>query len=1033
MAAITTSGGGNWSSTTPNAPWPSGTVPGSGDTVTIANTHTVTIDTAAACSTLTINAGGILSHSNSTNNSITAQTTITNNGTWNCDLSSTASVTATISGNNSAAASDNCITLGAFCAVTWKGYPRKRKTRLNGAIIAGATSATVDDATGWQVGDIIVFATTQAYNATPRTDLVTLTSVSGNSIGWTGGVTYDHADNGYVGNFSSNVIVGPPTGSETRRHNVYWGQGYSNGTTAAKLIDNVQFYAGAPNNYNKYGQLSFGDGSATITLTGYYNWIVSNSAFYDFRTHGCFAFTAVLPIYLNTDVFYSANQIGAPAPSGSRGFAVISETNTRNCFNLDDCGVFRVTGAATSSGIGFYPNHAGVLKNTFVSACANTGVQLYAVSPTIENLEVIANQIGYRHGINSLVINNSDLGVAFGATNGTSEVYESTIVDVTYANSDTQTLSSTGLPALVDNAVVKYANKNSDVTSQEIYRPFCEIKRNNSTFNRSTSSISIKPTRVATDSQREQEILCANGATIRVIGYVQADANFYNSGTWTAPTVTLSGLGAATQTLTATAACNGAWEQFDLSITNNSGNDGNFTLTYTANANAVTTGTVYFDGVPDAPFVTKCRHYGFLIAESSPTRTVDPYTVASESTAAAYTGVTINNTTKEISFAAGTADTAQKFYDFHQATICDNLGYDVAISRAGTLYSLLSTWTVVDPYYSGTLTWSGGTIQYSTTGTKSDDLDGCIVEFGAAGGGTYTLDGTLSGTLDLRNLDAAAITVEVPTGTTTTTANNTGGAITVQTPQVYQSVVLTGGVAGSRVQLYDNTSSTELYNDVPGSWPFTWTDPDPYSADREIRLRVAYTDGADARQFIDQTIGTVTEADPELTYLVAQIDDAIYNANAIDGSALTGYAIVGSNLTIDVSDGTATWAEMYAYQVYWLSTEDGIRDQDLYIQAVDTANYIFYGGFQIKNTSAPSVPLLVTGGNGEPSSGPATDLLDTTGGTIFCNSAIVVPYSSGADVTEQIVRDGLTSQGYTTTRANAIDTIPEDVWGHTLP
>lgn len=518
-----------------------------------------------------------------------------------------------------------------------------------------------------------------------------------------------------------------------------------------------------------------------------------------------------------------------------------------------------------------------------------------------------------------------------------------------------------------------------------------------------------------------------------MVGYVQADASFYNGGTWTAPTVTLSGLGETDEVFTATSACNGAWEQFDLSITNNSGNDGNFTLTYTANANAVTTGTVYFDGVPDAPFVTKCRHYGFLIQESNPNRTVDPYAVASEATAAAYTGVTINNTTKEISFAVGTADTAQKFYDFHQATICDNLDYDVAISRAGTLFSLLSTWTVIDPYYSGDVTWSGGTVQYSTYGTLADNLDGCIVEFADTGGGTYTFTGTLSGTLDLRNLDADPITVEVPTGTTTTDANNTGGAITVQEPQVYQSVTLTGGEAGSRVQLYDVTSSTELYNDVPGSWPFTWTDPDPYSADREIRLRVMWVSGADAKQFIDQIVGTVTDVSPALPYLVSQLDDAVYIANGIDGSALTGYAIVGTNLRIDVDDGTATWAEMYAYQVYWLSTEDGIRDQDLYIQAIDTANYVFYGGFQIRNTSSPSVPLLITGGNGEPSSGPATDLLDTTGGTIFVNSAIVVPYSSGAAVTEQIVRDGLTSQGYTTTRANAIDTIPEDVWSHNLP
>lgn len=43
MAVITTGGSGDWASTTPNAPWPGGTLPTTSDTVVIAGGHTVTV------------------------------------------------------------------------------------------------------------------------------------------------------------------------------------------------------------------------------------------------------------------------------------------------------------------------------------------------------------------------------------------------------------------------------------------------------------------------------------------------------------------------------------------------------------------------------------------------------------------------------------------------------------------------------------------------------------------------------------------------------------------------------------------------------------------------------------------------------------------------------------------------------------------------------------------------------------------------------------------------------------------------------
>src|SRR6267378_3149102 len=44
-ATITASGSGNWSSTTPNAPWPGGVVPLATDNVTVNTPNNVTVDT----------------------------------------------------------------------------------------------------------------------------------------------------------------------------------------------------------------------------------------------------------------------------------------------------------------------------------------------------------------------------------------------------------------------------------------------------------------------------------------------------------------------------------------------------------------------------------------------------------------------------------------------------------------------------------------------------------------------------------------------------------------------------------------------------------------------------------------------------------------------------------------------------------------------------------------------------------------------------------------------------------------------------
>lgn len=53
---ITTAGSGNWSSTTPNVPWPGGTIPLATDDIIIGNGFTLTVDGNIICNTISFTA-----------------------------------------------------------------------------------------------------------------------------------------------------------------------------------------------------------------------------------------------------------------------------------------------------------------------------------------------------------------------------------------------------------------------------------------------------------------------------------------------------------------------------------------------------------------------------------------------------------------------------------------------------------------------------------------------------------------------------------------------------------------------------------------------------------------------------------------------------------------------------------------------------------------------------------------------------------------------------------------------------------------
>lgn len=292
---------------------------------------------------------------------------------------------------------------------------------------------------------------------------------------------------------------------------------------------------------------------------------------------------------------------------------------------------------------------------------------------------------------------------------------------------------------------------------------------------------------------------------------------------------------------------------------------------------------------------------------------------------------------------------------------------------------------------------SAATLTGTNTGNFSYEYD---IDTGSGFSGSYQ-------TLNGANLSAESVSpttgFKLKFRITCTTANasnaltyvriNTVSTLVAQQaalyPQDYATIELTGMVAGSRVQLYDTTNNAELYNAVVSGTSLTYATP--YTADFNCRVRVMKQATVTAYEFVEFTESVTIDG---VSRAITQTLDAVYNTNAIDGGTVTGITIDDGALLVEFDTGTITWAQIYAYETYWLMTEEGIRDESRFMEAIDPANYLMTD-FKIKNISDPTAPLTITGGWGRDSvTGETVTLIDNTGGTIFSNPDLVIAYET---------------------------------------
>lgn len=269
---------------------------------------------------------------------------------------------------------------------------------------------------------------------------------------------------------------------------------------------------------------------------------------------------------------------------------------------------------------------------------------------------------------------------------------------------------------------------------------------------------------------------------------------------------------------------------------------------------------------------------------------------------------------------------------------------------------------------------------------------------------TWSFDGT---TLNLGAWNLAG--TGTATGNFTTTGTVTApinGSYTDSTGTVVP-ISITGLTAGSRLRIYNNTTATEVVNQIVAGTSYTanYINGTGYSTGNTLTITVTWQSGTSAKlPFTTQVIVGTTG----WSALVSQQDDTVYNSIAVDGSTVTEFVPDYPNIQVDISDpdGQTSVDRLYAWFVSTTTTANGIRNWLGGIVAEDSANFrIVTSILNLKLDNIASTGVEFTGGKRLYRDDDLTPLVaSTTGGgsiTLFAGKVFIAETGvSGLTATE---------------------------------
>ena len=214
----------------------------------------------------------------------------------------------------------------------------------------------------------------------------------------------------------------------------------------------------------------------------------------------------------------------------------------------------------------------------------------------------------------------------------------------------------------------------------------------------------------------------------------------------------------------------------------------------------------------------------------------------------------------------------------------------------------------------GSIVVVNNTIRYFTPSTITNSTATKLVIETA---GNYEISG---GTISIvENVSGGNVTILISNGAPTPTTIGTGIILTFPP----KNISITGLDAGSRLSVYNQSTATQVYNQVISgtSYISQYDEGVGYSIGDVLELKVAKIDKL---EFTTSVVVT----DTGWSALIAQEDNAVYNTYGKDGSTVTGISWDSGNMQFDFNDAdnNIDGADIGAWYYYFITTATGISE-----------------------------------------------------------------------------------------------------------